>query len=113
MKNVYHFPPGLQMAEIKPSPQLIGIALKGQDSIILEPITYGIPLDVHPERIKIILVPSPKARIQQGYLKGTAQFILCPHPINGPLPDLYINIHARSEEHTSELQSRENLVCRL
>src|SRR5690606_41657540 len=27
--------------------------------------------------------------------------------------DLFRTAHARSEEHTSELQSRENLVCRL
>ena len=29
------------------------------------------------------------------------------------LPTLYMNEVARSEEHTSELQSRTNLVCRL
>src|SRR5690606_39469115 len=28
-------------------------------------------------------------------------------------PDIVFNIAERSEEHTSELQSRENLVCRL
>src|SRR5690606_42106285 len=30
-----------------------------------------------------------------------------------PLPILEVGREARSEEHTSELQSRENLVCRL
>src|SRR5690606_42134845 len=29
------------------------------------------------------------------------------------IPDGYPHLHHRSEEHTSELQSRENLVCRL
>src|SRR5207302_3944918 len=35
------------------------------------------------------------------------------HPPRLPSPDEYADIVARSEEHTSELQSRENLVCRL
>src|SRR5690606_39743586 len=30
-----------------------------------------------------------------------------------PMPPIWIAIELRSEEHTSELQSRENLVCRL
>src|SRR5690606_41008408 len=30
-----------------------------------------------------------------------------------PSPDTTVGIHSRSEEHTSELQSRENLVCSL
>src|SRR5690606_41910109 len=33
---------------------------------------------------------------------------ICPHPVPVPHPP-----DPRSEEHTSELQSRENLVCRL
>src|SRR5690606_41318635 len=33
--------------------------------------------------------------------------------VTGDLNYYYINTAARSEEHTSELQSRENLVCRL
>src|SRR5690606_39914069 len=32
---------------------------------------------------------------------------------NAKLPDFRSRPHRRSEEHTSELQSRENLVCRL
>src|SRR5690606_40920325 len=34
------------------------------------------------------------------------------HPIVAPIDDLE-DVQVRSEEHTSELQSRENLVCRL
>src|SRR5690606_40903706 len=30
-----------------------------------------------------------------------------------PFQHIFINVPVRSEEHTSELQSRENLVCRL
>src|SRR5690606_41033196 len=33
--------------------------------------------------------------------------------LHAPVPELAGPAHARSEEHTSELQSRENLVCRL
>src|SRR5690554_4230046 len=36
---------------------------------------------------------------------------LIPHPSG--LPDVSITLEARSEEHTSELQSRPHLVCRL
>src|SRR2546427_2314956 len=35
------------------------------------------------------------------------------HSGNGQRPDLRIAIENRSEEHTSELQSQSNLVCRL
>src|SRR5207302_4001247 len=35
----------------------------------------------------------------------------CAHPAPGPFH--LAHAHHRSEEHTSELQSRENLVCRL
>src|SRR5690606_10834344 len=31
----------------------------------------------------------------------------------GACPELFVQVNTRSEEHTSELQSRENLVCRL
>src|SRR5690606_42077175 len=33
--------------------------------------------------------------------------------IDRPVPDVAVEVAIRSEEHTSELQSRENLVCRL
>src|SRR5690606_41960324 len=41
-----------------------------------------------------------------GHVEEAAQF-------GGDLPDLVGGVVLRSEEHTSELQSRENLVCRL
>src|SRR2546427_6551273 len=50
---------------------------------------------------------------------GTQRLTHCPHPGFGDLyraPQLRDLIHAldaRSEEHTSELQSQSNLVCRL
>src|SRR5690606_41591271 len=37
----------------------------------------------------------------------------CQGNLTEVLPDLLANMEYRSEEHTSELQSRENLVCRL
>src|SRR2546430_12603714 len=36
-----------------------------------------------------------------------------PHPHYGRNPEGYIGLQERSEEHTSELQSQSNLVCRL
>src|SRR5690606_27671081 len=43
--------------------------------------------------------------------------VFCPLVMIAPTPtakgDLTLNVLGRSEEHTSELQSRENLVCRL
>src|SRR5690606_41783551 len=36
-----------------------------------------------------------------------------PYPDMSVFDNLYVNTVGRSEEHTSELQSRENLVCRL
>src|SRR5690606_41998965 len=54
-----------------------------------------------------------------GYLRGLFYFypILLPKFIQNATVDEELNIEnyksSRSEEHTSELQSRENLVCRL
>src|SRR3712207_9291765 len=36
-----------------------------------------------------------------------------PHVLSGPAPATYARRASRSEEHTSELQSRQYLVCRL
>src|SRR3712207_7462577 len=36
-----------------------------------------------------------------------------PSRVRPPTPDAYIRAQGRSEEHTSELQSRQYLVCRL
>src|SRR5690606_41015910 len=44
--------------------------------------------------------------LKQGELKSGYRYLAACH-------DLSALMHARSEEHTSELQSRENLVCRL
>src|SRR3712207_8384640 len=38
---------------------------------------------------------------------------LTPHPLTLTLAHTHAHSHARSEEHTSELQSRQYLVCRL
>src|SRR3712207_7937894 len=43
---------------------------------------------------------------------GPEESCLCPSTCSGPAPTLS-NLASRSEEHTSELQSRQYLVCRL
>src|SRR2546430_17349838 len=54
-------------------------------------------------------VPQPAGRGRMGLLQATAIHSrrrppACPYPVTG---------RSRSEEHTSELQSQSNLVCRL
>src|SRR3712207_8455982 len=48
---------------------------------------------------------------QEGHLSGPLDFT--PGPINTTTPIIMFCILFRSEEHTSELQSRQYLVCRL
>src|SRR5690606_39780447 len=48
---------------------------------------------------------APRARLFRGIVHRLAEI-----PVAGGVPD---DGRLRSEEHTSELQSRENLVCRL
>src|SRR5690606_30558208 len=53
----------------------------------------------------------PTLAMQFGYLPGTL-WLLVGAVLGGCVQDMTI-LFLRSEEHTSELQSRENLVCRL
>src|SRR5690606_42021613 len=54
---------------------------------------------------------NPRKAFAQGFLNlGTAKTPLASMPTIAP--GVYSFGHPRSEEHTSELQSRENLVCR-
>src|SRR5207302_10544631 len=55
------------------------------------------------------LAPNMEFLVASRVLQGAAGAILVP----GSLALLTANFSGRSEEHTSELQSRENLVCRL
>src|SRR5690606_41042427 len=50
-----------------------------------------------------------------GHLQLTLSMGLAAFPEDGITPNALFSVadYARSEEHTSELQSRENLVCRL
>src|SRR5690606_22226706 len=82
------------MPEIKSSSQLIGIALKGQDGIILKLIAYSVAFIVNPKRIEIIRITAPKSTIQQFHLVGTTKFVTRVHPIYGPFPDFYVKIHS-------------------
>src|SRR5690606_41160016 len=44
---------------------------------------------------------------------GKSTFLRCLNRMNDTIEGARVTGHIRSEEHTSELQSRENLVCRL
>src|SRR5690606_42096783 len=57
-------------------------------------------------------------RVNANCSAGMARLVVRARNVLGPLPEGYASFEilvkqARSEEHTSELQSRENLVCRL
>src|SRR6266511_3616025 len=53
--------------------------------------------------------PDPRGEIFGFYRAGDGRWI----QLHGAMPHHRDGITSRSEEHTSELQSRENLVCRL
>src|SRR5690606_40119237 len=58
--------------------------------------------------------PAPANRARTGRRRATeARARVSPPARYGPAPRRAAPAPARSEEHTSELQSRENLVCRL
>src|SRR5690606_41208853 len=59
------------------------------------------------------LVPLPFSKRETKVYGVCCKIPLC--ELKWPLPSLIVPFHTavRSEEHTSELQSRENLVCRL
>src|SRR5207302_5281355 len=71
-------------------------------------------------RLKISML-SEFATASRFFTGSTANPTMCPRPVFGPLitrvgavlPFAFQGKILRSEEHTSELQSRENLVCRL
>src|SRR5690606_39638242 len=70
-----------------------------QRAFLLKSMKEGIPL-----LRKFILNDMPRKLWQEQEMQSQ----LC-----GIFSDLDVNSKTRSEEHTSELQSRENLVCRL
>src|SRR5690349_22379247 len=67
------------------------------DVVVMETVTH-IPFII--ARVFVVLAPSGAIRGQHAH-KQCAQFLTCPAG------------RVRSEEHTSELQSRRDLVCRL
>src|SRR5690606_40726227 len=89
------------------------------------------PLPSFPTRRSSDLFPVPDRMPEIGRVQQLARRVLPPVHVNLPpwasgpagqnvdpldrrhLNDLQAERHGRSEEHTSELQSRENLVCRL
>src|SRR5690606_39788635 len=58
--------------------------------------------------------PAPLSKLSVGLKCGGSDGFsgISANPVLGHLSDLVVSM-GRSEEHTSELQSRENLVCRL
>src|SRR5690606_41591122 len=75
------------------------------------------PAAVHGEKLKVLrsLAPITRRNVQDHTVRG--QYVegnSGGHPVPGYLQEEGAQPHSdRSEEHTSELQSRENLVCRL
>src|SRR5207302_9525597 len=65
--------------------------------------------------VRILADREPTATRHRSWLVGLAAELA--HPRRSGVDVLHVEVHAqpalRSEEHTSELQSRENLVCRL
>src|SRR2546427_1848345 len=57
--------------------------------------------------VKTQTAPAKDAR------QGVLEFLLINHPLDCPICDQAGECELRSEEHTSELQSQSNLVCRL
>src|SRR5690606_42063840 len=68
-------------------------------------------LDPRHRRIRCCLeAPSPGQQVAQAHALGQLISARVTHEAR----DAHLwDVHQRSEEHTSELQSRENLVCRL
>src|SRR5690606_4045726 len=71
------------------------------------------PDDYHAETyVTVTLISADKESTPDALagLAASAAIAVSDIPFNGPISEVRV---ARSEEHTSELQSRENLVCRL
>src|SRR5690606_40363993 len=67
------------------------------------------------ERFPLPRTPRARARqeLRNGYSLSVCGLLQHPLPNRFPRVSLLEPLLERSEEHTSELQSRENLVCRL
>src|SRR5690606_39724023 len=89
--------------------QLLGL----EDQLVLELLRHGLELGLG--------VGEQRAGLAPGLVLGLEELELRPELLNlGPLEVEVVGLEgllealdARSEEHTSELQSREKLVCRL
>src|SRR5690606_21240979 len=85
--------------------------------VAMEPPASLEPAAVHGEKLKVLrsLAPITRRNVQDHTVRG--QYVegnSGGHPVPGYLQEEGAQPHSdRSEEHTSELQSRENLVCRL
>src|SRR5438477_4949181 len=71
----------------------------------------AIAVDLGNDRLQQVPDRQPVANAAPGVLVGPAVEVLRLHPTVGRLPACAVR--SRSEEHTSELQSHVNLVCRL
>src|SRR2546430_8651536 len=58
-------------------------------------------------------VPGSSTQVPQGAQRSDELFVVAPAPHGVPVDPLPHLRKVRSEEHTSELQSQSNLVCRL
>src|SRR5690606_40002411 len=96
---------GVAQPQVRPQPEPVDAVAEVVPDVLLG--GEGVP----PVRVE-----GERERVQVGgYVAGAARVgVVAPGAADvvGPLEDEQV-VEARSEEHTSELQSRENLVCRL
>src|SRR5204862_5375564 len=69
----------------------------------------GLPGEEIRRRVRIVNLEGPRAHLQQ----GQSVLLVGAHQCNWEWMLLALSLPVRSEEHTSELQSRRDLVCRL
>src|SRR5688572_16432930 len=88
-----------------PPPSLPQTFFSGETPIRVVPVARGLS---HPWSLAFLPDGSMLVTEREGRLRIIRNGVLDPTPVDG-VPKVF----ARSEEHTSELQSQSNLVCRL
>src|SRR5207302_9189837 len=99
---------------LSPVTQYVSILITILSFLFTAPASPDIyTLSLH-DALPISLVAAQSPRVAE---RGGGCRVLPRHGEGGPVPGRGLRLHperrGRSEEHTSELQSRENLVCRL
>src|SRR5690606_42143231 len=94
----------------RPTPVRYGLSLPLYSSLLLNPVaSVPSPLSLH-DALPISLIPGID---RSSRIRSTSESRSSSPVRSSNDPASLIVAELRSEEHTSELQSRENLVCRL